>query len=175
MRAWLRLIKKTGKEKMDCFERSSFLFCTDFNHASKKKKVLICLTGDNVAGLNPQTGKNLLENIRFPPRRMVIACPTPVVSGNYLFLTSFYDGSLMLELDSKKTAVRRTLENQGRKMKSKLPLLHCMISTPCIKGDYVYGFDSYGQLRCLNAKTGKRIWEDLTVVSQESLGDSSHG
>ena len=39
-----------------------------------------------------------------------------------------------------------------------------MISTPYMEGDYVYGIDSYGELRCLDARTGDRIWEDLTAV-----------
>ena len=39
-----------------------------------------------------------------------------------------------------------------------------MISTPTMEGDYVYGVDSYGELRCLDARSGNRIWEDLTAV-----------
>jgi hypothetical protein len=41
-----------------------------------------------------------------------------------------------------------------------------MISTPIILGDYVYGVDSYGELRCLNLKTGDRIWESLDAVGR---------
>ncbi len=39
-----------------------------------------------------------------------------------------------------------------------------MNSSPLLIGEYVYGVDSYGELRCLDAKTGDRIWEDLTAV-----------
>ena len=39
-----------------------------------------------------------------------------------------------------------------------------MISTPVLDGDFIYGVDSYGQMRCLEAATGKRVWEDLTAV-----------
>ncbi|HEY1065516.1 MAG TPA: dehydrogenase, partial [Pirellulales bacterium] len=35
---------------------------------------------------------------------------------------------------------------------------------PYLSGDYVYGCDSYGELRCLDAKTGDRIWEDQTAT-----------
>ncbi len=42
--------------------------------------------------------------------------------------------------------------------------LHAMIGTPWIIGDYVYGVDSYGQLRCLQADTGDRVWENLKAV-----------
>jgi hypothetical protein len=37
--------------------------------------------------------------------------------------------------------------------------LHCMISTPLLQGDSVYGVCSYGAFRCLDATTGKRVWE----------------
>ena len=46
----------------------------------------------------------------------------------------------------------------------KTDALHCCISTPILQGDYVYGVDSYGELRCLDLKTGDRVWEDLTAV-----------
>jgi hypothetical protein len=42
--------------------------------------------------------------------------------------------------------------------------LHSIISTPLWLGDCVYGVDSYGELRCLDAKTGDRVWEDLTAT-----------
>ena len=42
--------------------------------------------------------------------------------------------------------------------------LHSIISTPLLQGDYVYGVDSYGELRCLDAKTGDRIWESHKAV-----------
>jgi hypothetical protein len=33
-----------------------------------------------------------------------------------------------------------------------------------LHGDYVYGGDSYGELRCLALLTGDRIWESLEAV-----------
>ncbi len=39
-----------------------------------------------------------------------------------------------------------------------------MISGPIIKGDHIYGADSYGEFRCLDLKTGDRVWESLDVV-----------
>ena len=30
--------------------------------------------------------------------------------------------------------------------------------------DHIYGVDSYGELRCLEAKTGERVWESLEAV-----------
>jgi outer membrane protein assembly factor BamB len=33
-----------------------------------------------------------------------------------------------------------------------------------IDGDYIYGIDAYGELRCLDLRTGDRVWESLDVV-----------
>jgi hypothetical protein len=33
-----------------------------------------------------------------------------------------------------------------------------------MEGDYIYGVDSYGELRCLDARNGDRVWEDLRAV-----------
>jgi hypothetical protein len=42
--------------------------------------------------------------------------------------------------------------------------LHSVISSAILDGDYLYGVDSYGELRCLDANTGERIWESLKAV-----------
>ena len=46
--------------------------------------------------------------------------------------------------------------------------LHSLITTPVIQGDYVYGIGSYGQFRCLDARTGKRVWETLEATGEKA-------
>jgi outer membrane protein assembly factor BamB len=41
------------------------------------------------------------------------------------------------------------------------------MNTPLIINDFIYGVDSYGELRCLELATGNRIWEDLTAVKKD--------
>ena len=53
--------------------------------------------------------------------------------------------------------------------------LHSIISTPYMAGDYVYGVDSYGELRCLDAKTGNRDLGKPGSRAQGSLGHDPHG
>ena len=43
-------------------------------------------------------------------------------------------------------------------------IILAVMVTPIISGDYIYGVCSYGELRCLLADTGERIWEDTTAV-----------
>lgn len=126
------------------------------------KPVLVAYTGDNVAGLNPQTGEVYWKH-PFPPQQMVIGVADPVVSGDKLFLTNFFDGSLMLKLDKEKTAVEKLWQRAGVDEKN-TDGLHSIISTPILDGDYIYGVDSYGELRCLDANTGERVWESLDAV-----------
>ena len=97
------------------------------------------------------------------PREMPIGVATPIVRGNDLFVSSFYDGSMLIRLDAQRPAAEQRWRRIGESERN-TDSLHCMISTPIIKGDFIYGVDSYGELRCLDLKTGDRIWEDRTAV-----------
>ena len=159
--------KATGQEKWRALEdQASYAAPVIVEQAGKR--VLVCLTGDNVVGLDPATGK-LYWEYPFPPTKMVISIATPVVDHNWLFVTSFYDGSLMLRLASDKLAVEKVWKRQGSDEKH-TDGLHSIISTPLILGDYVYGVDSYGELRCLRADDGERIWESLDATPRVRWG-----
>jgi outer membrane protein assembly factor BamB len=155
------LDRKTGEERWTALsDRASYSAPIIIQQAGKR--VLVCWTGDHVAGLNPQTGAVYWQH-PFTPVKMVIGVPTPVFSDNRLFVSSFYDGSLMLRVNPNKLEVAPIWRRRGQSEK-KTESLHCMISTPVVQGDYVYGVDSYGEFRCLDAGTGDRIWEDTTAV-----------
>lgn len=119
--------------------------------------VLICWTGDSVCGLAAPTG-NVLWRYPWKPRNMPIGIATPVVVKDRVFFTSFYDGSLMLRLLPDKPEVEKVWQIIGQSERN-TDALHSIISTPVFEGDYIYGVDSYGELRCLEAATGKRLWE----------------
>ncbi|MEX2142298.1 MAG: PQQ-binding-like beta-propeller repeat protein [Pirellulales bacterium] len=130
------------------------------------KRVLVCWTGDNVVGLNPRTGevywKQAMKRVQMP-----IGAATPVTDGKRLFVSSFYDGSLMLRLTGGDRPAAEQIWRARGLNERQTKALHCMISTPVLDGDYLYGVDSYGQLRCLDANTGERIWESQQAVPKE--------
>ncbi len=126
------------------------------------KQVVVCWTGDSVAGLELKTGEVLWRH-PFAPSRMPIGVATPVYNNGNLFMTSFYDGSLMLRLNSNEASVEKVWEARGEDERH-TEAIHSIISTPIYLGDHVYGVDSYGELRCLEAKTGRRVWEDQTAT-----------
>jgi hypothetical protein len=43
------------------------------------------------------------------------------------------------------------------------------MNTPVIKDGYIYGACSYGELRCIKADTGKRIWQTYEPIVGESM------
>jgi len=126
------------------------------------RAVLVCWTGDSVAGLDPRTGEVFWRQ-PFAPTRMPIGVPTPVLSDQRLFVSSFYDGSLLLRL-RQDTPAADVLWRRLGPSEQNTDALHCMISTPVIDGQFIYGVDSYGELRCLDAATGDRVWEDQTAT-----------
>jgi outer membrane protein assembly factor BamB len=133
------------------------------------RAVLVVWTAANIAGLDPETGKVYWMH-EFIPRNMPINIATPVLYKNYLFFSSFYDGSILIELDEvdlKSTVVWKRIGKDERNTDA----LHSCISTPVILNDYIYGVDSYGELRCLDLFTGDRIWENQTAVNRARWGN----
>jgi outer membrane protein assembly factor BamB len=161
------LDKRTGEEQWRALDDPAS-YSAPIIIQQAGQRVLVCWTGAHVAGLDPATGKVYWKH-PFPPRRMVINVPTPVLSGERLFATAFYDGSLMLKLHQDRLSVEQIWRRRGASERE-TDALHAMISTPYFEGDYVYGVDSYGELRCLDARTGDRIWEDLTAVPKARWG-----
>ena len=93
--------------------------------------------------------------------------PTPVRSGNYLLVSQFTYGSMMMRLDQDRPGATMLWKGQGR---SELPDqsdgLHAMMTTPVIIGDHFYGVGSYGELRGLDARTGERLWMSPEMTPQ---------
>lgn len=150
--------KQTGEERWRSMKDDAS-YSAPIMTKQAGRPVMICWTGQHVAGLDASTGKVFWE-YPFKPSKMVLSIATPVVERDRLFVTGFYDGSLMLKLDPKKLAVEKLWRRVGRD-ENHTDSLQSLISTPYLKGDYVYGVDSNGELRCLEAETGDRLWEQL--------------
>lgn len=146
----------TGEEKWKALDdRASYSAPIMIEQGGQR--VLVCWTGDNIVGLAPASGE-VYWSVSFKPTRMVINISTPVVDSGRMFVTAFYDGAAMLTLANDKPAATQLWRRLGPDEKN-TDALHSIIATPYLSGDYVYGVDSYGELRCLDAKTGDRIWE----------------
>ncbi len=153
--------KRTGTEKWRALnDRPAYSAPIIIEQAGQR--VLVCATGERVLGLAPLTGQVLWE-YPFPPSHMPITTATPVVQDDYLFITSVFDGALMLKLRRDKPAVEQAWRRKG-KTDRESDALQCVISTPLAQGDCLYGIDSFGRFRCLELRTGDRLWENRTVT-----------
>ena len=128
------------------------------------KKVLIFWTGQRILGMNPKNGEVFWHN-KFEQKRMIMNISTPVYRNGYLFISSFFDGSMLLKLHSNQLDASVVWQRSGKNERN-TDALHCCISTPVLTDSYIFGVDSYGELRCLELKTGDRVWEDLTAVKK---------
>lgn len=122
-----------------------------------------------LVSLNPETGAVYWEQPWEVGAGMSVA--TPVRDGNFLLVSQFYNGSMMMRLDTDRPAATMLWKGASR---SELPDetdgLHSMITTPIVRGDYVYGVGSYGELRGLSARTGERLWMSDEMTAQARWG-----
>ena len=118
-----------------------------------------------LASLNPVTGEQYWEEPWDVSMGVTVA--TPVKSGDYLLVSQFFNGSMMMRLNSDRPDATMLWKGQSR---SELPgetdTIHAMVTTPLIIGDHVYGVDSYGELRGLDARTGERLWMSPDMTAQ---------
>ena len=118
-----------------------------------------------LSSLDPETGEVFWEQPFRVDFDMTVA--VPVQYGRELFVTTFYNGPLMMTLDADRpdAAVRwRGASNSEILTQG----LHSVLATPVIVDGYIYGVGSYGQLRCLDAATGERIWETQAVTVERA-------
>lgn len=158
----LALDKDTGKEIWHAMDdRISYSAPILIQQAGKP--VVVVWTADNLNGLDPETGI-VYWKIPFP-LKLGMGISTPVLYKDHLFVSSFYSGALLVKLDRNTNTAEKVWLRAGES-EYKTDALHCVINTPLIKDDCIYGVDSYGELRCLRLDTGDRLWENLSAVTK---------
>lgn len=128
------------------------------------KRQLIIWHPESVNSLDPVNGHVYWSEPC--PAKAGMSIATPRQAGDFLFITSFYNGSLMLKLDAA-TPGETVAWHSARVSEKNTDMLHCTFNTPFIEGDYIYGVCSYGQLRCLKMSTGDRVWETLKAATPD--------
>ena len=117
---------------------------------------LIVWDPEEVASLDPLTGDVYWRQPYVVGGAMTVAVPVQV--GSQLFFSTFYDGPMMLTLNQDRPEATIAWKGSSNS-EIRTEGLHAVLATPIIDGGYIYGICSYGQLRCLDASTGERIWE----------------
>lgn len=160
--------KKTGKELWRALDAVTahgpgYSAPLIIEHAGQRQLIVFHPAG--VSSLDPESGRVLWNHELEIQNGLTIALPR--LSGDELFITSFYDGSLMLKLGDRAGMVSQQWQRKGRSERN-TDALHCIMSTPWFEDGLIYGVDSYGELRCLEAQSGGRLWQTWEATGGKS-------
>lgn len=159
--------KDTGKEIWRALSAGEPGYCPPMIYETGSKpnqtRQLIIWHPEAVNSLDPETGKVYWsESFRV---RAGLTIPTPRLMKDLLFVSSFYNGSMMLKLDQEQPKASLAWKGKGRgERTNQTDGLHAIMTTPFLRDGHIYGVCSYGQLRCLKADTGERVWETLQAT-----------
>jgi outer membrane protein assembly factor BamB len=158
--------KDTGKELWRALSAKEPGYAPPMIYEFAGRRQLIIWHPEAVNSLDPETGKIFWSYPTTPSIRYGMTIASPRQAGDKLFLTSFYNGSLMLRVDSEKPSVVW----QSQKLSEKdTDGLHSVMATPLLENGYIFCPCSYGQFRCLKADTGERIWETFEPTTGKSV------
>jgi len=152
--------KSSGKELWRALTAEEIGYAPPVIYNIHGRRQLIIWHPDAVTGLEPESGK-VLWSQHYPvvgePKRPEVTIAMPRRDGDKLFLTCFYQGSMLLQINPDGPRIvcnRRSTSdevmNQG---------LHTILETPLLQDGYIYGVCGFGELRCLDEKNGDRLWE----------------
>lgn len=156
------LDKDTGKELWRALNASEPGYSSPMLFQTGGKPQLIIFEPEAVHSLDPRTGQ-VFWSIPFKSNSG-LSVATPRAAGANLFFTCFYNGSLMLQTEPA-AAAPTTLWRTQKASEKDTTHLNAIFCTPFLEDGFIYGVCSYGQLRCLNAATGARVWETFKATT----------
>lgn len=163
--------KKTGSEKWASLSINGDAgYCPPVIYDINGKRQLIIWHTHAVVSLDPATGK---KNWQYDWEiSNALTAPMPrLVNKTQIFLTSFYNGSLLIDAatDTPKVIWKsKSKGGQSAVLPDNTVDLHSIMPTPIIQGDHIYGVCSYGELRCLELLTGRRVWMTHQPITGKS-------
>ena len=155
--------RRTGEELWRALDDPGVGYCPPVIFEFEGRRQLIIWHPRAVSALDPKSGE-LLWDYRFSVQAG-LTIPTPRQSGNRLLVSSFYNGSLMLDVDPDGAGADKVWRG-GSDSEVRTDGLHSLMCTPMLTGTHIYGVGSYGQLRCLDASSGERVWETFEATGE---------
>jgi outer membrane protein assembly factor BamB len=144
--------KDSGKEIWRALDAKNLGYCPPMIYEAAGKRQLIIWHGEAVNGLDPETGK-VYWSVPFASYSSM-SISTPRMMGDYLFLTSTFGKSLMLRLGIEQPSAEVAWRGDPKKKNS----FDSVFATPFVEDGFIYGTSSDGELMCIKADTGERLW-----------------
>ncbi len=153
--------KNSGKEAWKALD-DSFTYSSPIVLTAGGRKQLVVWTQEAVTSLDPNTGKTWWRELLRTSGDAAVS--TPVFFNHRLLI-----GGLMLKLDADKPAASVLWPEATAASKRILS----NTSTALLQGEYVFSAKTSGELVCLEAGTGRQVWQTNTVTSLKN-GSSIH-
>jgi outer membrane protein assembly factor BamB len=118
------------------------------------------LTADHVVGISAKDGSVFWKASRHGD---IAVIPTPLVSGNEVYVTSGYGAGCNLF---------KVTETDGKFSANQVYANHVMVNHHggvVRVGDYIYGYSDGKGLTCQNAKTGAAVWAEKSAIKKGSV------
>jgi outer membrane protein assembly factor BamB len=143
--------KDSGKEIWRALSCKNVGYCPPMIYEAGGKRQMIAWHGESINSLDPETGKVYWSEPTETYQAMSISTPRKL--GNLLFITAYPKVATMYRLgtDTPTAEVAWTKPRQQDSM-------HSCFSTPFAEDGHIYGCSLAGQLVCVNAETGDRVW-----------------
>ena len=155
--------KVTGRELWRSLNSSGVGYAPPVIFEFGGKRQLIVWHPEAVSSVDPKDGSVLWE---IPYRvRAGLSIATPRMVGNRLFVASFYNGPRMIEVADNGLSARIAWSGKSDSERE-TDGVHPIMCIPWFDGTHIYSICSYGQLRCLDASNGERLWETAEATGK---------
>lgn len=167
-RCVMALDKRTGDEIWRALEAEDPGYSSPILIERGGRRQLIVWNPVGLYGLDPGTGEVLWDEPF--PCKMGHSVATPIFDRErrLVFVTSFFNGPLMVRLAGEGTGVEvQWRGNSESERPDRTDKLHGLMCTPAFGERHLYGVCSYGHLRCLKIETGERVWGALEPTGED--------
>lgn len=168
--------KMTGRVLWTSLSAKEIGYCPPVIVEAGGMRQLIIWHPESVNSLDPETGK-VLWTEPFGPVRFGVSIATPrqlkhPKLGDLLFISSSWNGGMMLKLDAKKPKAAVLWKRAGKGNATKGGL-HVLMAAPVVTDTHVYGVSNGGELRCLDAASGDVLWETYAATTGDEFANWS--
>jgi outer membrane protein assembly factor BamB len=122
--------------------------------SGKSWRELLYWTAENLAGLEPATGK-VLWKVPFSPIDYDVAISDPVFEGGVALVSNYWTGSKAVRLDARGQNPEVVWEGKQ---------LSLLMSTALVRNGHAFALDRFRGLKCIDLRTGSVKWEGEHVT-----------
>jgi outer membrane protein assembly factor BamB len=147
---------ETGKELWrSCSDKPGYASPTLFTIG--KEKQLIYFLPTRIVGLNPSNGKELWSE-PFEGIEYGVSLSDMVMVDGVLLASNYWSGSKAIKLNDE--GKKPSVVWEGKE-------LSLLMSTPLVRGKHIYALDRFKGLKCIEASSGKVLWENEHVTPRD--------